>query len=224
MPARASHRGYKVLFLDVLFPQHVKKIMYIDADQIVQGDLAQLWALDLGGHAIAMTPFCQSKPNAKTTGFRFWESGFWKTHLGVRPYHISALFVVDLEKFRDGGVANIYRDTYQSLTADPSSLSNLDQDLPNYLQHAVPMRSLPEEWLWCESWCANSTKAAAKTIDLCNNPLTKEPKLDQARRIGGERWAAIDKALDRKLTPARTRDAIATERDSVDHASSKDEL
>ena len=30
-----------------------------------------------------------------------------------------------------------YRSTYHALTADPSSLSNLDQDLPNYLQHEV---------------------------------------------------------------------------------------
>lgn len=51
------------------------------------------------------------------------------------------------------------------------------QDLPNYAQHTVPIFSLPQEWLWCESWCGNSTKARAKTIDLCNNPMTKEPKL-----------------------------------------------
>jgi len=193
--------GYKILFLDVLFPQSVKKVIYVDADQIVQGDLAELWAFDLGGRPVAMTPFCQADPNPDTTGFRFWSSGFWKTHLGEQPYHISALFVVDLQQVRTSGVANIYRDTYQSLTADPSSLSNLDQDLPNYLQHAVPMRSLPEEWLWCETWCGNASKPHAKTIDLCNNPLTKEPKLDQARRIGGERWAAIDARLERALQP-----------------------
>jgi hypothetical protein len=51
------------------------------------------------------------------------------------------------------------------------------QDLPNYAQHTVPIFSLPQEWLWCESWCGNATKARAKTIDLCNNPMTKEPKL-----------------------------------------------
>ena len=51
------------------------------------------------------------------------------------------------------------------------------QDLPNYAQHMVPIFSLPQEWLWCESWCGNSTKPKAKTIDLCNNPMTKEPKL-----------------------------------------------
>jgi hypothetical protein len=55
--------------------------------------------------------------------------------------------------------------------------STFTQDLPNYAQHSVPIFSLPQEWLWCESWCGNATKARAKTIDLCNNPMTKEPKL-----------------------------------------------
>jgi hypothetical protein len=48
-----------------------------------------------------------------------------------------------------------------------------------------------QEWLWCETWCGNSTKSAAKTIDLCNNPLTKEPKLQAARRIAPE-WSGLD--------------------------------
>ena len=56
----------------------------------------------------------------------------------------------------------------------------------------VPIHSLPEEWLWCETWCGNGTKRNAKTIDLCNNPLTKEPKLNQATRIIGERWSQYD--------------------------------
>lgn len=45
--------------------------------------------------------------------------------------------------------------------------------------------------MWCETWCGNETKPAAKTIDLCNNPLTKEPKLRGARRIVTE-WPALD--------------------------------
>ena len=48
-----------------------------------------------------------------------------------------------------------------------------------------------QEWLWCETWCGNSTKEYAKTIDLCNNPLTKEPKLQGARRIVAE-WPGLD--------------------------------
>jgi UDP-glucose:glycoprotein glucosyltransferase len=45
------------------------------------------------------------------------------------------------------------------------------------------MFSLPQEWLWCESWCSDASKKASKTIDLCNNPLHKEPKLDMAKRV-----------------------------------------
>ena len=96
-------------------------------------------------------PFCDS--NADTLGFQFWREGYWKDLLGDKPYHISALYVVDLEKFRDRGVGDILRATYESLSRDPNSLSNLDQDLPNFVSNQVPIFSLPQSWLWCESWC-----------------------------------------------------------------------
>uniref|UniRef100_A0A673FK94 Glucosyltransferase 24 catalytic domain-containing protein n=1 Tax=Sinocyclocheilus rhinocerous TaxID=307959 RepID=A0A673FK94_9TELE len=32
--------------------------------------------------------------------------------------------------------------------------------------HQVAIKSLPQEWLWCETWCDDSSKATAKTIDL----------------------------------------------------------
>lgn len=89
------------------------------------------------------------------------------------------------------------RATYAQLSRDPNSLSNLDQDLPNYVQPQVPMFSLPQEWLWCESWCSMESKKDAKTIDLCNHPATKEPKLDMAKRIISgdlfeESWVELD--------------------------------
>jgi hypothetical protein len=187
--------GYKILFLDVLFPLNVKKIIYVDADQVVRGDLKELWDMDLQGAPYGYTPFCTSRET--TLGFQFWRSGFWETHLQGKPYHISALYVVDLEKFRKDLVGDQLRSIYQQLSADPNSLSNLDQDLPNYAQHQVPIFSLPQEWLWCESWCSDETKAASKTIDLCNNPLHKEPKVSMAKRvISGdlfeESWVDLD--------------------------------
>lgn len=204
----------------MLFPQRLKRIIYIDTDQIVQGDLAALWTRNLRGQPIAMTPFCQRDANNETRGFRFWEGGFWESHLGpAKPYHISALFVVDLQRFRADGVGDTYRSTYQSLTADPNSLSNLDQDLPNYLQHQVPIHSLPEEWLWCEAWCGKSSQDAAQTIDLCNNPKTKEAKLEQARRIGGARWVGIDQRIERALAGTST-----TGTGGAADAETKDEL
>lgn len=181
--------GYKILFLDVLFPLDVKKIIFVDADQIVRADLQELHDLDLNGAPYGYTPFCDS--NKDMDGFRFWKSGYWKSHLAGRKYHISALYVVDLKKFRRIAAGDRLRGQYQGLSNDPNSLANLDQDLPNNMIHQVAIKSLPQEWLYCETWCDVSTKPKAKTIDLCNNPLTKEPKLKAAMRIVPE-WKDYD--------------------------------
>lgn len=142
-----------------------------------------------------------------------------------RPYHISALYVVDLVRFRELAAGDQLRAIYDNLSRDPNSLANLDQDLPNYAQRMIPIFSLPIQWLWCESWCSDSTKSEAKTIDLCNNPLHKvrecgllmhllvlmrnacvtlfvlqEPKLDMAKRVVSgdlfpESWQELDGEL-----------------------------
>jgi UDP-glucose:glycoprotein glucosyltransferase len=174
--------AYKILFLDVLFPLQVKKVLFIDADQIVRADVRELWQINLHGAVYGFVPFCGSGPesqstasrlwgwgsqktsdakNEETMGLRFWEQGFWKKHLGGMHYHISALFVVNLELFRAQAAGDHLRDVYQALTEDPSSLANLDQDLPNYVQRELNIFSLPAEWLWCETWCSNATKAHA---------------------------------------------------------------
>lgn len=232
----------KILFLDVLFPRSVRRIIYIDADQIVRGDVAELWETDLHGHAYGFTPFCHGRDkNLDTTQYRFWEQGYWNSHLRVddeaeqaalnaagllllneggnenesenenqkgdgvvltRPYHISALFVVDLEQFRRKAVGTRLRKAYNLLTRDPNSLANLDQDLPNFSQGQIPIFSLSQEWLWCETWCSQESKGRAKTIDLCNNPLTKEPKLRQAQRIVPE-WREYDEKLNQIFAQAK---------------------
>ena len=64
----------------------------------MRGDLRELWDLDLQGAPYGYTPFCDSRE--ETLGYQFWRSGYWKDHLRGRPYHISALYVVDLDVFR----------------------------------------------------------------------------------------------------------------------------
>lgn len=192
--------GMKILFLDVLFPLNVTRIIYVDSDQVLRADLRELWNLDLDGAPYAMTPFCDSRK--ETLGFQFWRQGYWQSHLRGLNYHISALFVVDLTVFRRDAVGDKLRALYHQLSADPNSLANLDQDLPNYAQHEIPIYSLPESWLWCETWCDDASKARAKTIDLCNNPLRKEPKLDMAKRViqgelFPESWVQLDEEVKR---------------------------
>src|SRR6185437_5709377 len=104
---------------DVLFPLDVKKIIFVDADQVVRTDMMELMNFDLGGAPYGYTPFCDrsisllsnfmhgshsyipaSYSRTEMEGFRFWKRGYWATHLAGRKYHISALYVVDLAKFR----------------------------------------------------------------------------------------------------------------------------
>ena len=113
--------------------------------------------------------------------------------------------MVDLKRFRKIAAGDRLRGQYQALSQDPNSLSNLDQDLPNNMIHQVPIKSLPQEWLWCETWCDDNSKRKAKTIDLCNNPQTKEAKLDAAVRIVSE-WNEYDQEIKRlQETVARNR-------------------
>lgn len=184
--------AYKILFLDVMFPQTLDKVIFVDADQIVRADLKELVDLDLQGAPYGYTPMCDSRTEME--GFRFWKQGYWKNYLKGLPYHISALYVIDLNRFRQLAAGDRLREAYQALSADPESLSNLDQDLPNHMQFQIPIFSLPQDWLWCETWCSDEALLTAKTIDLCNNPLTKEPKLDRARRQVPE-WVAYDEAV-----------------------------
>jgi len=159
-------------------------VIFIDADQVVRADVRELWDTNLHGKVYGFVPMGNTNPDLE--GFRFWKQGYWKSHLGDLSYHISALFVVDLVEYRRTSIGDTLRGIYNQLSRDPNSLSNLDQDLPNFAQHQIPIFSLPAEWLWCETWCSQESKAKAKTIDLCQNPLTKEPKIVMAKRIISE--------------------------------------
>ncbi|KAH3002751.1 hypothetical protein KXV72_002787 [Aspergillus fumigatus] len=208
--------GYKILFLDVLFPLSLDKVIFVDADQIVRTDMYDLVSLDLEGAPYGFTPMCDSREEME--GFRFWKQGYWKNFLRGLPYHISALYVVDLNRFRALAAGDRLRGQYQMLSADPNSLSNLDQDLPNHMQHHIPIKSLPQEWLWCETWCSDDSLSTARTIDLCNNPQTKEPKLDRARRQVPE-WTKYDD----EIAALAERVALEQQRQQLEEMESADE-
>ena len=78
--------AYKILFLDVLFPMDLDKVIFVDADQIVRADLKELIDLDLQGAPYGYTPM--GDDNEDMEGFRFWKMGYWEQFLRGRPYHI----------------------------------------------------------------------------------------------------------------------------------------
>lgn len=63
-----SHR-YKILFLDVLFPLELDRVIFVDADQIVRTDLKALVDLNMQGAPYAYAPMGDDRP--ETEGFRY---------------------------------------------------------------------------------------------------------------------------------------------------------
>lgn len=187
--------GFKILFLDVLFPNNLDKVIFVDADQTARADLKQLVDTDLHGRVYGFPPMCDSREEVE--GYRFWKQGYWKNVLqDDLKYHISALFVVDLARFRAEYAGDRLRTHYQKLSSDKGSLSNLDQDLPNNMQRLIPIHTLDQDWLWCETWCSDESKKSAKMIDLCSDPTKKESKLERVQRLIPE-WKRYDEEVQR---------------------------
>ena len=67
----------------------LKKVIFVDADQIVRADLMELVDLDLHGAPYGYVPM--GDDNTDMEGFRFWKTGYWKDFLRGQPYHIRSV-------------------------------------------------------------------------------------------------------------------------------------
>ena len=57
------------------------------------------------------------------------------------------------------------------------------QDLPNNMIHQVAIKTLPQEWLFCETWCSDEQLETAKTIDLVSITATSASYIYTANRV-----------------------------------------
>lgn len=51
-----SHTAYYRLLLSEVLPQTVSKVVYLDCDLLIRGDLKEIWDLDLGDHTLMAVP------------------------------------------------------------------------------------------------------------------------------------------------------------------------
>jgi len=84
--------------LMLVSPACCSSSVLIGIDQIVRTDMQELVDLDLQDHVYGYPPMGNDR--LEMEGFRFWKTGYWKEALRGRPYHISALYVIDLKRFR----------------------------------------------------------------------------------------------------------------------------
>jgi hypothetical protein len=65
----------QILFLDVLFPLELERVIFVDSDQIVRTDLKELIDMDIEGAPYAYAPMGDDPARPEMEGFRFWKTG-----------------------------------------------------------------------------------------------------------------------------------------------------
>ena len=89
---------------------------------------------------------CRKQTQALSAGEIMWLHAEICHWLGISSKKWCLLIAVKLLcgwACRRTSAGDQLREMYNQLSKDPKSLSNLDQDLPNYAQHSVPIFSLP---------------------------------------------------------------------------------
>lgn len=81
-------KTFKILFLDLLFPRHLPRVVFVDADQVARADLADLYDEDVKGQVYGLTPFCDDLPEAEPYSFWKHNGSYWHSYLKGRPYFI----------------------------------------------------------------------------------------------------------------------------------------
>ena len=153
LPAHADrgHLNRTMLFrlgLEALAPQDCGRVVYVDADTIVLGDIRELAAADLQGHALGAVTDCYQDAN------RFAE--LWSLPKGGR-YFNSGVLVIDLPKVRE---QKLFSRALDFVVAHDKALLFADQDA---LNHVFWMNSAAVEPTWNVQRFMKPQEIAAET-------------------------------------------------------------
>jgi lipopolysaccharide biosynthesis glycosyltransferase len=117
----AMEMWYRVLAPEVL--EHSEKIIYLDSDTVVDGDISKMWDIDLGGHYAAVAKHRLRNGN-KAAPLGLPDSGIY-FNSGVVVFNLSALRKTDLLKR--------IRGCHEELRKKLEARYLPDQDVLNYL-------------------------------------------------------------------------------------------
>ncbi|AGO12027.1 AaceriADR364Wp [[Ashbya] aceris (nom. inval.)] len=165
----------RLLFLDTALPHTMHgRLIMLSLTEERTPDVATLSGLQT-------TAYLTMRPHR---GHGYWEEGYWQNYLGkhnLRFYNPSRTFVVDLDRYRSLTAGDHLRVHYQRLSADVTSLLDIDQDLVNSVQLLLKIRPLrinkflpPATKEWIAAWPSNSAN------DWTGNPPDTESASEEA--------------------------------------------
>ncbi|XPM52360.2 MAG: glycosyltransferase family 8 protein (plasmid) [Leptolyngbya sp. IPPAS B-1204] len=117
-----TRTAYYRLLMPQVLPSHLNKAIYLDCDMIVQGDLTELWQMDLGEHYVLAVLDDNQPLVSMAVGLSNYRE------LGLNPnqkYFNSGLLVVNLKKWR---VDNIGMKVIEYSKRNREYIRDADQD------------------------------------------------------------------------------------------------
>jgi hypothetical protein len=189
--ARASAVS-PLLFLDLMMPLDINRVIVIEPGYLVSGDVAELVRMDLRSCPCGFIPFPLQTP-IDFKGVKFWERDVWPWKNFSRHFR-GAIFVADLPRWRQDNVGEFLRQCHEDLAADPARFQHLEDELPTLLQERVPLFPLPEAWGWCRPWHDDDSLGAAKAIGACENLVTHRKDYANLKRRVSE-WRDLDEEV-----------------------------
>ncbi|KAF8399161.1 hypothetical protein HHK36_015026 [Tetracentron sinense] len=95
--------NYARIYLPVLLPSGVPRIIYFDSDLIVVDDVAKLWDINLGNHVLGAPEYCHANFTNYFT-HKFWSDPLFSTAFRGRDpcYFNTGVMVIDVWRWREG--------------------------------------------------------------------------------------------------------------------------
>lgn len=148
---------YYRVFLPVILPESVDRVIYLDCDLIVRASLQPLWDTDISNHALAAVEDMWSdvEPPYDRLGFD-----------GKYSYFNAGVLYVNLEYWRKH---NVLSECVKYIQSYPERLRLYDQDVLNAVLYARRLR-IPFTWNMQENFYRRKRRIRAEVwpeIDAC---------------------------------------------------------
>jgi lipopolysaccharide biosynthesis glycosyltransferase len=177
---------YFRLFIPELLPKQIEKVIYLDCDLIIKGDLNQLWQIDLGeNYLLAVRDSWM--PSAKDGLLNYQQQG-------IEPnakYFNAGVLVINLKKWR---VDNIFPRAIECLNQNKEYIRFADQDILNTL-FSGQWGELDPRWnVTARVYEYSSWEESPYSEDVYNNLINKDPYI--IHFVSGEKpWNSRDVPL-----------------------------
>lgn len=124
-PGQSSHihsiATYYRLFLGIILPTNIHKVIYLDGDIIVRHSLRSLWNKNLNNYAIAAVPDMDNNNDEP------YDRLHYQSSMG---YFNAGVLLINLRYWREH---NVLDDFYEFVRIHPDRLRCHDQDILNYV-------------------------------------------------------------------------------------------